>query len=254
MSTKNVALTIVLVGFGLWAVPAGDAQDVGDANTPTEKSSVARELKFLDRDRDGRVDSKELEAGQIAAAALLALTVEDADSNNDGTISAAELEEAVKKAVAQLKEAQEDAAAVAETEGQDALDGAAAAQVILDRLATNEAYRAEIAALRAAVSDLSNDDAVVTYVIDHSTQYPRLAPLFRTWVRYYPAPPVLHRHIRPAPHWRPHVPGHVKPKPAVHHAPPAHAAPKSGAPKAGHAAPHGGPASGPRSGGGRRGR
>jgi hypothetical protein len=133
-----------------------------------------------------------------------------------------------------------------EEEAEDALAKAVSMSVLLQQLAGDQAYADELVALRAAVDDLDDDEAVVTQIISNPDRYPRLSPVVRTWVRYYPVKPALRRHLPPYPARALHLPPpHARPAMKNGHlAPPRHSSGPSKPP-----VPRPGPS--PRPGGGR---
>lgn len=186
-----------------------DAQDTPDSGIAETPATYLHEMKFLDRDHDRRINERELATGQQMAAMLLMLSWDECDRDHDGNISRDELEQAAATAMQALLEEQSQADAETEQQAEQDLAQAVPLELILDRLAADQSYAAEVAALREAVKDLDDED-VVTYVFDHAKRYPHLAPVVRTWVRHYPVRPALRRYVKPHPYWR-HRPA-VKPE------------------------------------------
>lgn len=183
---------------------------------PVPVTSYIHEMRYLDTDGDRRIDAKELAAGQHMASMLLMLSWDECDRNGDGTVGLGEFQVAADHAMQALREANNEAAQQAE----DALARAVTMKLLLEQLAREEQYAAEIAALREEIEDLEDDEAVVTYVIEYATRYPRLTPIVRTWVRHYPVKPRLYRLVKPYP-LRPYrppgktktvLPPHIRPK------------------------------------------
>jgi hypothetical protein len=179
-----------------------ESQSAGRTGT---EAGYARLVRWLDRNHDLEIDEQELAAGQETASLLLALSWDGCDQDESGSIDVGEL--AV--ALAAIKKELAEVDAAAEAQAEEALANAVSLDMVLGRLAADERYAAEIAALREAVADLDDDEAVVSYITRYPTQYPRLLPVIRTWGRYYPVRPELRRHF-----WR-HPrrgPAYVKPK------------------------------------------
>lgn len=155
-----------------------------------EPASFIREVRYLDADHDRAINAQELARGQQMAAVLLSLSWEDCDHDGDGVISPAEFESAVAAASQALAEDEEK-----DSQAEEKLFDTLSPGLLLAQLAENQEYAEELAALRAAVEDLDDDEAVVTHIIQNPKLYPRLSPVVHTYVRHYP--------LRPA--WRPHV-------------------------------------------------
>jgi len=176
----------------------GSSGDSGDRVAGEAATALAREARFADTDQNGKIESQELGAAQTSATLLLMIDFTAADRDGDGALSGAEFEAAgaeAKQALATAESEQESSQAA-----EEALAQALSARVLLDRLATSASYADELAALRAAVKDLDDDEAIVTHIVQNPTLYPRLSPLFRTYVRYYPVKPALRR-LAPAHAW-----------------------------------------------------
>ena len=211
---KNPTLAHGLcAGALLLGVTAALADDSG--------TRFRQEMRFLDRDGDGRITEEELTAAQDMATMILMLSWERCDSDDNGTITRKELERAAREAVEAMSEEQGDAEQAAEAEAEESLAEAVPANLLLEQLARDSRYADEVAALREAIEDLDDDDALVSYVFNHPKRYPRLTPVVRTWVRHYPVRPELRRHVTPPPHGRKpgaHRPGQLHPprKPGKH--------------------------------------
>jgi len=165
-------------------------------------------MMFLDTDGDHKIDARELAAGQQMAAVVLTLSWDTSDRDADGTITLGELQTAAEEANQALLEAD----ATDEQQAEDAIGKLLSLRVLLDRLAGEEQYADEIAALREAVEDLDDSDAVVTHLVTYAKRYPHLSPVVRTWRRYYDVRSDLRRH------WRTLTPGNTvksTPKPEV---------------------------------------
>ena len=213
-----------------WLSPNSDSgsYDVSPADTPSASVSYLHAMSFLDANNDRRIDKRELSAGQQTAAVLLMLSWNDCDRDRDGSISRDELERAASTAAQTMTEPQSEATAEVEQQAEADLAQAVPLAVLLDRLAANERYAAEIAALRSAVENLDDDEAVYTYIDAHPALYPHLLPAVRTWVRYCPVRPALRPYAKPAPRLRPlppvnrpvppraGEPAHKPPQPAPH--------------------------------------
>lgn len=191
----------------------------GGQETSTSRREPATDqdvqlLRFLDSNRDRRVSADELALGQDLAAVLLMLSFNECDRDQDGSLELPELSAATAEARQELALAESEE----ELEAQEDLARAVSLQVLLERLAGDDRYAQEIAALREAVENLDDEDAVITYITQHPKLYPHLGPVIRVWGRYYPVRPELRRHF-----WRrpPHRPTHLKPlrpapKPRAH--------------------------------------
>lgn len=160
---------------------------------PAPTAGYLREMRCLDTDGDRRVSPKELAAGQHMASMLLMLSWDECDLDYDGAMSLGEFQLAAEEAMQVLRETNTEAA----QQAQDALAKAVTMRLLLEQLSREEQYAAEIAALRAEIRDMNDDEAVVTYIIKYPTRYPRLVPVVRTWVRHYPVHPRLHKVVRP---------------------------------------------------------
>jgi hypothetical protein len=174
----------------------GTQQTVPVRTSPTTPATkYTREMRYLDADGDMNIDAKELAAGQHRASMILMLSWEECDRDADGVISPVEFQYSAQQAMQELREANSESALQAE----DALAKAITLKLLLERLAYDELYAHEIAALREAIEDLDDEEAVVTYVVKYPTRYPRLTPVIYTWGRHYPVRPNLHRLVKPRP-------------------------------------------------------
>ena len=127
------------------------------------------------------------------ASMLLMLSWDECDIDRDQAVSLPEFQLAADEAMLALRVANSDAARQAE----DALAKAVTMKLLLEQLSREQQYAAEIAALRAEIVDMADEEAVVTYIIKYPTRYPRLVPIVRTWVRHYPVHSRLHRVVKP---------------------------------------------------------
>jgi hypothetical protein len=223
----SLGLTSPAVGLPAREPPSDAAQP------PT---TYARVLKFLDLDGNQRIDLRELSGGQQMAAMILTLEWVECDADHDGTLNAAEFEQAAAKTMQALLAEHSDPVAEDEQQAQEDLAGAVSLSLILQHLTSNPRYADEIAALHKALADLDDEGEVVTYITGHPTLYPRLGPLVRTWIRTYPTRPQLWRHAKPPAVEKQH---RDSPPPKVEKAPPRRGPPASAkpAPKAAHAPP-----------------
>jgi hypothetical protein len=162
-------------------------------------------MRYLDIDGDRQISAKELAAGQQMASMMLMLSWDACDRDGDGAISLEELQPAADEAMQTLLETDSESEQKAEEE----LARLMPLRLLLERLAENEEYSAELAALRAAIEGLDDDDAIITHITTYPRRYPHIAPIVRTWYRYYPVRPGLRRHLRPLP------PRHDPPGPKV---------------------------------------
>ena len=148
------------------------------------------------------------------ASVMVMLSWDQCDSDGDGSISPAELQSAADQALQALLEAETESET--EQEAQDALARAVPLELLLDRLADDDRYAEEIAALREEIEDLDDDEATITYITKHPTRYPRLTPVVKTWVRHYPVRPGLRRLVKPRSY---RAPAKAKPAPSPKPAP-----------------------------------
>jgi hypothetical protein len=197
--------------------PATAAEDPPPAKSTTPPTTYVNEMRFLDLDRDRRIDQRELATGQQMAAMILLLSWDECDRDGDGSLSHDEFEQAAATAMQALLEEQSETDA--EEQAEQDLAQAVPLELILDRLTADERYADEVADLRDAVEDLDDDEDVVTYVFRNAKRYPRLTPVVRTWVRHYPVRPDLRRHAKPHPKWRYLRPAKAKPHKPVKPAP-----------------------------------
>ena len=181
----NTWLVACSVAAMTWLSPPEDSGSGQD---------YAREMKYVDADGDGQIDARELAAGQQMASMILMLSWDECDRDNDGSISPAEFQVAAEKAVQALLEVDSES----EQQAQDDLAEAVPLALLLDRLAADERYAAEIAALRAELED-ADDSTVIKYINQYPSRYPRLTPLVHTWARHYPVRPEVRRLVKPVP-------------------------------------------------------
>lgn len=182
-----VCLAVLLLGLSSPRTPAAGSAD-SSGNVAGSKSYV-REVRYLDADRNGKIDTEELAAGQQMASVLLMLSWEECDRNGDGVLRVSEFASAAIEMRQTLLEAESESDGAAE----EALARALSLRVLLDRLATDEQYADELAELREAVEDLDDDEAVVTHIVRNPALYPRLMPVVGTYIRHYPVRPPLRR-------------------------------------------------------------
>ncbi len=183
--------TLLMVGLMLLAGPAL-AQQHPTMNKPTgTPGTYATEIKFFDRNNDGKIDQNEFKTGQQAATAFMTLNWNETDRNHDRQISREEF-------VQSYGTTYTAAGAVGQTgrnQGTDALAQAISLNVILNGLATDQRYAAEINTLRKAISNWNNDETVITYLTTHAQQYPHLLPVVRSWVWQFPVRQELRRNF-----------------------------------------------------------
>lgn len=209
-------LAVLLLGFSSPRNPAVGSADSSDSGVVSK--SYVREVRYLDADRNGEIDTEELVAGQQMASVLLMLSWEECDRNGDGAVSVSEFA----SAAAEMRQTLLKAEGESDSAAEEAVARALSLRVLLDRLATEEQYAAELAELREAVEDLDDDEAVATHIVRNPALYPRLTPVVGTYIRHYPVRPPLRRLV---PHYAVpfrHHPKAVKPlkgpkppKPAV---------------------------------------
>ncbi len=183
----------LLLWHGVFALAQQPPSDAGHA-----PAAHARTLQFLDLDGDGRIDVRELAAGQQAAAMILLLEWNECDSDRDGTLSTAEFERAAARTMQALLAPRTDDENLEETRARDDLAAAVPLRLILERVARSPRYADEFAALRKSVDDLDDEEEVVAWVFARPTVCPRLGLLLRTWIRSYPVSPGLWRYVTPA--------------------------------------------------------
>jgi hypothetical protein len=191
----------------LTPLSSAQSRDSKTQEKPKAATSYVREMRYLDSDADRKIDAKELAAAQQMASMILMLSWDACDRDGDGVISFEELRPAADEAMQTLL----DADSQSEQKAEEELARLVPLSLLLERLAEDGQYADELAALRAAVEDLDDDDAIIAHVTTYPKRYP---PIVRTWHRYYPARPGLRRHVRSLP---PRVapnagPGH-RPKP-----------------------------------------
>jgi hypothetical protein len=162
---------------------------------PKPTTGYIREMKHLDTDHDLRLDAKELAAAQYTASMLLMLDWEECDRDGDGLISLPEFQVAAHDATEELRK--DDAENL--QQAQDIIARTVTLELLLNQLARDEVYAAEITALRQEIRDLRDEEAVVTYIFKYPARYPRLKPVIHTWGRYYPVRPRLHHVVKPRP-------------------------------------------------------
>lgn len=198
----------------LWSGPALSANPPqSPAGGESKSPSYLQEMRYLDTNRDRRIDAQEFAYGQQMASMLLMFSWEEADRDGDGVLSHSEFISAADEAMQALLETETDTDTEADQQAEEDLASAISLPVLLNQLSENDDYADELADLRAAVEDLDDDEAVVTHILHNSKRYSHLSPVVRTWVRHYPVRPALRRHVKPA---HPLAPKHrVKPK-SVH--------------------------------------
>jgi hypothetical protein len=211
--------SLFLVLASLRAYAATDATRAAADAAPAGPQNFAAEWTYLDADGDGRISATELAQGQRMAAMILTLSLEAGDPDHDGKLTPAEFQAAVTTALQTLASADNEGEQPADEE----LARAVPLSLVFQQLSGTDTYAAELAALREAVTNLDDEETVVTHIISNPARYPRLGPLVRTWVRYYPVRPELRRHVPPG---LPHVPHPAQP-PGLHVPPPR---PKTGQP------------------------
>lgn len=199
-------LAVSLLGLAVTPTMAGTA-----AAAAAAAPDWSQAMRQLDANHDRRLDADELARGQELAAVLLSLTWEDCDRDHDGVVRPAEFEAAAGAARQTLA-----GSTVGESDDATAqLAEALSLGVLLEQLGSDATYADELAALREAVEDLDDDETVYTHIIQNPARYPKLLPLTRTYVRYYPLRPALRRYYHPrhplAARYR--VKAHPHPKP-----------------------------------------
>ena len=239
---NRVLLTsLVLIVVWSYAVVRANGGDAAAGEPSARPQSLTAELAYLDVNGDGAIDARELADGQQMASMLLMLSWDECDQDLDGKLTAAEFQSAASKAMQALLSYDTDA----DQQAEEALANAVPMSILLQQLGRDEAYAEELAALREALDDLDDDEAVVTHVVTNPVRYPRLGPVVRTWVRHYPVKPRLRSLVRPhLKHHRKsveHPRATVGPKPVRKTGRPATAKPRKPAPKRGPRPRPGGP-------------
>jgi len=198
----------------------GSQREAPKADSSQSATSYLREMRYLDADGDKRISAQELARGQQTASLMLMLSWDESDRDGDGVISLAEFQSAAEEAMQTLLDLDSES----DQQAEDALARAIGLDVLLDRLASNDRYADEIAALREAIEELEDDEAVITYLIKYATHFPRLSPVIKAWLRHYPVRPGLRRLAKPGPPRAYRPPGKAK------LAPPPKPGPKGGKP------------------------
>ncbi|MBN2560109.1 MAG: hypothetical protein JXQ75_04190 [Phycisphaerae bacterium] len=168
-----------------------------------------REMRYLDLDGDRKIDATELAAGQQMASMMLMLSRDGCDRDGDEAINLAEFQVAAEEAMQALLDA--DSNSDGEEQAEEALARAVPLKLLLDRLSDDGRYADEVTALRQAVEDMDDGEAVITYITKYPARYPRLSPVVRTWVRHYPVQPRLRRLVKPRPPRAYRPPAEAKP-------------------------------------------
>ncbi len=187
------------------------------SESPRAPATYARALQLIDVDSNGKVDPAELAAAQQSAAMILALDWAESDTDGDGSLSTIEFVQAATKTMQVLLADGPEAEEAPEQQAQEDLASAIPFSLILERVAKSPRYVDEVAALRKAIEDASDDEEVVAYLVGHPALYPRLMPLLRTWIHSYPVRPGLLRYLKPSA--QPHTPPAARssnPPPAAH--------------------------------------
>jgi hypothetical protein len=199
MISTFLAATFVTAMMSLGQPQGTDAEqkETPDAESPAPAAGYARELGYLDADGDQRIDARELAHGQQMASMILMLAWDECDRDGNGEISPDEFRSAADEAMQAMLQA--DSESETEQQAEDTLARAVPLKLLLDQLAGEEDYAQEVAALRASVENLDDDEAVVTYINQYPTRYPHLTPVIHTWVRHYPVRPELRRLVKPLP-------------------------------------------------------
>jgi len=191
---RCLAALLAILLFLLVNRPCGGG-DLSSGEAGAAAADAAAQVRFLDINGDGAVDAGEFAAGQSAARVMATLRWEECDTDGDGAVSGAEYVAAL---VATADTVENSAiGSEADSEAEAALARALPVSVLLDRLAGEARYADEIAALRAAVEDLDDDEAVVTCLNAHPARYARLRPVIHHWARHYPVRPGVRRLIKP---------------------------------------------------------
>ena len=203
LSTLFVAATAWLC---LLQESNGSEPEAAKEDAPQPATSYLREMRYLDADGDKRIGAQELATGQQMASVMLMLSWDESDRDGDGVISLAEFQSAAQEAMQALLDLDSES----EQQAEDALARAIPLNVLLERLANDDRYTEEIAALREAIEELNDDEAVITYITKYPIRFPRLSPVVRTWVRHYPVRPGLRRLVKPGPPRPYRPPGKVR--------------------------------------------
>jgi hypothetical protein len=182
--------TLLIVGVVLLAGPVLAQQYPGWNKPGGTPGSYANEIKFFDRNNDGKIDQHEFQTGQQTALTFIALNWNGMDRNHDGQISRDEFVQAYGTAYTAAGVSQ-----MGRNQGAGTRSQTSSLTVYLNGLASDQHYTAELNALRKAVSNWSNDETVITYLTTHAQQYPQLLPAVRSWVWQNPARQELRRHF-----------------------------------------------------------
>jgi hypothetical protein len=182
---------------------------------PHAEPEYLHEMRYFDTNFDRKIDAKEFAAGQQLASMMLMLSWDGCDLDGDGAVSFGEFRTAAAEAMQTLLEADSES----EQQAEEELARMLPLKLLLQRLGQEGKYADEVAALREAIEDLDDDDAIITHVTTYPKLYPHIAPIVHTWYRHYPLKPGVRRNLRTLPA-RAHplkpkakTAGHVKPKP-----------------------------------------
>jgi hypothetical protein len=182
---------------------------------PQATPEYLHEMRYFDTNSDRQIDAEEFAAGQQLASMLLMLSWDACDLDGDDAVSFAEFRTAATAAMRTLLEADSES----EQQAEDELARMLPLKLLLERLSEDGKYADEVAALREAIEDLDDDDAIITHIAAYPKLYPHITPILRTWYRYYPVKPGVRQHLRALPA-RAHplkpkakAAGQVKPKP-----------------------------------------
>ncbi len=186
--------TLLVVGVVLLAGPALAQQYPAwnkPAGTPGTYGTYGLEIKFFDRNNDGKIDQGEFKTGQQVATAFTTLNWSAMDRNHDGQVTRDEF-------VQSYGTTHTATGAIGKTGRNQATDSIAqtiSLKVILNGLAADQRYATEINALRRAVSNWNSDEMVINYLTTHAQQYPNLLPVVRSWVWQFPVRQELRRNF-----------------------------------------------------------
>ena len=199
-----LAISAVATLFSILASQGMDGlQEAQRLQVPTTRTTTVevtttgddylREFYYVDADGDRMIDAKDLASAQYYGSLIDALEFDECDHNRDGVIDPTEF----RLAVAAAEMSRPDDEGADDDAAYNALASAVTLRLVLDQLSKDALYAAEVAALKEALRDLHDEEAVVEYIIKYPARYPRLRTVVYTWGRHYPVRKTMHRLIRP---------------------------------------------------------
>ena len=140
---------------------------------------VRAQFLTIDQNRDRYMARDELARAQRLAEAIAMIDFDSADADHDGRVSIEEFQDYVTFVNESLTQSQQQ-----DTSG-SVVESALSIEDLLRQKAKTDAQKAELQKLLAQLASLKDDDAKVTYILEHADAYPSARSTIVGWAGRY---------------------------------------------------------------------